>query len=108
MLITTKPVESSNIAAVGYHVLSSTLEVHFRNGTIYRYAGVPDTVYEAALTAVSIGSFLSREVFKQPYPFTKYPTDALENLRTNQQQLDQDGVTVGVSRQALEEVLAWL
>ena len=31
---------------------------------------------------------------------------ALENLKTNQQQLDQDGVMVGVSRQALDETLA--
>jgi hypothetical protein len=33
---------------------------------------------------------------------------AIENLRTNQQQLDMDGIIVGVSRQALEEVLAYV
>jgi len=32
---------------------------------------------------------------------------ALENLRTHQKQLDADGIMVGVSRQALEEVLAY-
>ena len=31
--------------------------------------------------------------------------EAANNLRTSQQQLDMDGVMVGVSRQALEEVL---
>lgn len=31
---------------------------------------------------------------------------AIENLKTNQHQLDADGCMVGVSRQALEEVLA--
>ena len=37
---------------------------------------------------------------------TKLNQDAIDNLRNNQQQLDQDGVMVGVSRQALDEVLA--
>ena len=32
---------------------------------------------------------------------------AIENLRTHQKQLDADGIMVGVSRQALEEVLAY-
>lgn len=31
---------------------------------------------------------------------------AIENLKTNQQQLDADGCMVGVSRQALDETLA--
>lgn len=34
------------------------------------------------------------------------PADALDQLRNHQKQLDMDGVMVGVSRQALEEVLA--
>jgi hypothetical protein len=36
------------------------------------------------------------------------PDAAIEQLTNHQQQLDQDGVMVGVSRQALEEVLEWL
>ena len=35
------------------------------------------------------------------------PTDAIENLRNSQRQLDADGCHVGVSRQALEETLEW-
>lgn len=35
-------------------------------------------------------------------------TDAIEWLETNQRQLDQDGIEVAVSRQALEQVLAAL
>lgn len=35
------------------------------------------------------------------------PKGAIENLKTHQQQLDMDGVIVGVSRQALEELLEW-
>lgn len=36
------------------------------------------------------------------------PTAAIKNLREHQQQLDIDGIFVGVSRQALEEVLAFV
>lgn len=35
------------------------------------------------------------------------PTDAIENLRNSQRQLDADGCHVGVSRQALDETLEW-
>lgn len=36
------------------------------------------------------------------------PSEAIEQLRSHQQQLDMDGVIVGVSRQAIEEVLAYI
>lgn len=44
----------------------------------------------------------------QAQPQERDIASAIENLQTNQRQLDQDGVYVGVSRQALEEVLAWI
>lgn len=34
--------------------------------------------------------------------------EAINNLRTNQTQLDMDGAMVGVSRQAVEETLAYI
>lgn len=36
------------------------------------------------------------------------PYDAIDNLKTNQSQLDMDGCMVAVSRQALEETLEYL
>ena len=39
---------------------------------------------------------------------TKLNQDAIDALRNNQQQLDQDGIIVGVSRQALDEVLVYI
>lgn len=36
------------------------------------------------------------------------PHGAIEALANNQRQLDMDGVEVGVSRQAIDEVLAWI
>lgn len=38
----------------------------------------------------------------------KPPREAIKQLKEHQQQLDADGVRVGVSRQALEEVLEHL
>jgi hypothetical protein len=37
----------------------------------------------------------------------KLDPGAVDALRNHQQQLDRDGVFVGVSRQALDEMLAW-
>jgi hypothetical protein len=34
-------VTSSNVVAVGYQESSSTLEVEFKNGSVYRYLDVP-------------------------------------------------------------------
>ena len=36
------------------------------------------------------------------------PDNAIYNLREHQQQLDMDGIMVGVSRQALEETLDYV
>lgn len=36
------------------------------------------------------------------------PTEAIEALKKYQKQLDADGIMVGVSRQALDEVLEYL
>lgn len=41
-------------------------------------------------------------------PADAFPAAAIENLRNSQQQLDMDGIIVGVSRQAIEEVLAYV
>lgn len=37
-----------------------------------------------------------------------FPSDAVEALRDGQRQLDMEGVEVGVSRQAVDEVLSWI
>ncbi len=47
------PVDSSNIADVGYDETSMTLEVGFNTGTIYQYFDVPQTVYQEFMSAGS-------------------------------------------------------
>jgi len=64
------PVDSSNIADVGYDDDTMTLEVGFRNGTVYQYFDVPQTVYQEFMGADSKGIFLNANI-KNHYRYAK-------------------------------------
>jgi hypothetical protein len=53
-------VDSSAIASLGYSAETSTLEVEFRSGAIYRYEAVPAEAYRSLLEAESKGAHLNR------------------------------------------------
>lgn len=57
------PVTSSNVASVGYDDGTSTLEVEFTSGSVYRYFAVP-RLHFVALTGggVSVGTYLNAEI----------------------------------------------
>ncbi len=55
-------VESSNIASIAYNKDTATLEVSFKNGTLYAYSSVPESRYHAMLVAPSKGKFLNSEI----------------------------------------------
>lgn len=55
-------VRSSNIYSVGYEANTSTLEVEFNSGSIYRYSRVPEQVYEALMSARSHGTYFNDHV----------------------------------------------
>lgn len=55
-------VTSSNIASIGYDPDSLTLEIEFKNGSIYQYFDVPQNVFDAFRTADSKGSFLASQI----------------------------------------------
>lgn len=57
-----EPVDSSNIAAIGYDAESTTLEVEFLDGSVYQYFDVPEAVYEDFAAAESPGGFLHAEI----------------------------------------------
>lgn len=98
------PVTSSNIVSIGYEAATCILQVEFHGGRIYNYYRVPADAYMVLMDADSIGKHLNAQI-KPNYAFEQLKTDdAAHNLATNQQQLDADGVMVGVSRQALDEV----
>lgn len=52
-----QPVESSNLKSVGYDEGSQVLEIEFRNGRVYRYTGVPRSVYQDLMRAPSLGRY---------------------------------------------------
>ena len=51
------PIESSVLASVGYSRQAQILEVEFRNGAIYRYLEVPETVFHELMSADSKTSY---------------------------------------------------
>lgn len=54
-------VSSSSIASVGF-TAESSLDVEFRNGTMYRYFMVPRAVFDALMASESKGSFFNRHI----------------------------------------------
>ena len=60
-------VESSSLASTGFEAEHNILEVEFRNGLVYEYFGVPQSVYQALLKATSKGAFMHRFI-RDRYP----------------------------------------
>jgi len=64
------PVESSQIARIGYDATTNTLAIEFARGGLYHYDNVTPELYAKMQAAESKGSFF----FKEIKPFTKeYP-----------------------------------
>ena len=53
-----EPVESSNVAAIGYDEADQTLEIEYRNGGVYQYLDVPAVMHKDLMRSRSIGGFL--------------------------------------------------
>jgi len=65
------PVVSSNIVSIGYDEEAETLEVEFHGGGVYQYDNVPLPIYEALITADSIGSYFHYNIKIQGYEWRK-------------------------------------
>lgn len=63
-------VTSTNVESLGYDSASETLEVEFKNGTVYQYFDVPERVYEELRDASSVGGYLATQV-KGVYRYSK-------------------------------------
>jgi hypothetical protein len=72
MKMQTVAVKSSTLATVAYDVDRHLLELEFRNGTNYRYSGIPVEVYQALLRAPSKGQFFNREI-RGKFPYALGP-----------------------------------
>lgn len=64
------PVSSSNLSAAGYDPNSSTLIVNFKNGTTYKYLGVPQPIFDALMRAPSKGTYFNDNI-KDRYRFVR-------------------------------------
>ena len=64
------PVQSTEIALVGYDSHKALLEIVFRRGGVYRYRGVPEDVHQKLLGAPSIGTYFSERI-KEAYHYTR-------------------------------------
>lgn len=60
--IETKPVESSNIAAIGYDPASKTVQVDFKTGKKYHYQNVPQETFDELKAAPSVGKHLNAHI----------------------------------------------
>ena len=56
------PVESSNLAGVGYDPSTTTLYVAFHSGGFYAYYNVPERVFRELLDAPSKGQYHARNI----------------------------------------------
>ncbi|HEY1189003.1 MAG TPA: KTSC domain-containing protein [Gemmata sp.] len=61
------PVESSMLTAIGYDEAMRELTAVFVNGNVWRYSGVPKSVYQQLLASDSKGSFM-RSLVIGAYP----------------------------------------
>lgn len=64
------PVQSTEIAVVGYDSKKSLLEVVFRRGGVYRYRGVPVDVHQSLMESSSIGTYFAQNI-KDSYDYVK-------------------------------------
>jgi hypothetical protein len=55
-------VESATLAAVAYDDARGILQLEFRSRAVCKYFGVPRPVYEALLTATSMGGYFNRAI----------------------------------------------
>jgi hypothetical protein len=65
------PVQSSNLASVGYDAESLTLEIEFYHGGIYQYFGVPQDIYDGLINASSKGKYFHQTIKLGGFPFQK-------------------------------------
>jgi len=61
-------VKSSKLIKLGYDRNKSWLEVHFKNGHIYRFKEVPPKFYMECLVADSVGKYFFNNIY-DVFPF---------------------------------------
>ena len=57
-----QPVQSSNVASIGYSRHLRALEIEFVRGAVYRFLEVPPRLHRALLAAPSKGRFIAENI----------------------------------------------
>lgn len=65
MTVELKPVQSSNISAVGYDPATKVLTVQFHGDTCWEYQDVESYQYEEMMQAKSLGSYFAASIKSQ-------------------------------------------
>lgn len=65
-----QPVESKNVASIGYDEPSQILEVEFNHGGIYQYYDVSQNIYDEFMSAGTKGGFLNDRI-KGSFPYER-------------------------------------
>ena len=60
--MTLQPVNSSNLAGVGYDAESQTLTIEFRKSDTYEFYDVPESVYQELMSAGSLGEYFANSI----------------------------------------------
>lgn len=60
--IVRQPVNSSDIASLGYDVVTQTLEVEFHATGVYRYFSVPVEIFETVRASPSAGKYFLQHI----------------------------------------------
>lgn len=60
--------KSSVITSVGYDAHTSTMDVEFTTGRIYRYRKVPSAIHASLISAESIGRYFNAKI-RDRYPY---------------------------------------
>ncbi len=63
---------STHLTSVGYDRTTSTLEIEFRDGTVYQYRGVSHTVYRQLMSADSKGRYFAQHI-RGRFAFDRVP-----------------------------------
>ena len=62
--------DSRTLASAGYDDPSATMELEFVEGRVYRYFVVPRSVFDALLSADSVGRFFQEHI-RDVYPYER-------------------------------------
>lgn len=81
--------DSSNVQAVGYEPTTTSLDVRFRNGGHYRYAGVTPDEFARLVSAESLGIHLHARI-KPNHPFTRIEGDEITDQQTGHVAVEPD------------------